>query len=46
MTQTEFIIACGQNEIDPAIALENPEVRQALREKDSEKVKTILREQF
>lgn len=42
----EFIAACGENWIDPGIALENPDVRQALKKKDIEKVKIVLREQF
>ena len=46
MTQTQFIIECTKRTIDPAVALENDEVREALQTRDDEAVVRILDEQF
>ena len=46
MTQTEFLIACGNVNIDPWIALECGEVVKDLREKDDKAVAKALLENF
>lgn len=46
MTEIEFYCACGDALIEPLIALENENIVEALKEKDSEKVRVILREEF
>jgi hypothetical protein len=46
MTTNEFNALCGEHLIDPAIALENEQVVQALREGDDAKVETLVKEEF
>lgn len=46
MTKTEFLTACGEVLIDPAIALENEAIRAALADKDDSKVRQLLAEEF
>lgn len=46
MTQNQFANECAQRTIDPAVALENDELCDALRERDDEAVIRILDEQF
>lgn len=46
MSMLEFATLCGQLLIDPATALENEDVLEALRRKDAEEVERILREEF
>lgn len=46
MTGTEFMIICGEYMIEPSLALENENIRQALQERDNEQVKTILENEF
>lgn len=46
MTQNQFAALCGELTIDPAIALENDNVRQALKDKDDQAVERILKEEF
>jgi hypothetical protein len=46
MTKTEFIAACSDRFIDPALALENEAVIAALRAKNSAAVIAALDSQF
>jgi hypothetical protein len=46
MTQNEFFILCSEHNLPPEIALENENLVQALRDRDSEKVKQILNTEF
>jgi len=46
MTKTEFMIICGEYMIEPSLALENENIRQALQERDNEQIKTILENEF
>ncbi len=46
MTTDEFARACAERYIDPNIALENENVKQALRERDDNKVIKLLEEEF
>lgn len=46
MTKTQFEILCGQYLIDPGIALENENLKSALRAKDAKEVERILRDEF
>ena len=46
MTKTEFMIICGEYMVEPSLALENENIRQALQERDNEQVKTILENEF
>jgi hypothetical protein len=46
MTQNQFAALCVKFTVDPAIALENENVVEALREKDDEAVERILKEEF
>lgn len=46
MTRDEFVAICLQYFIDPALALENEEVRQAIKDNDYERLHQILREKF
>lgn len=46
MTKLEFFCECGQRLIDPGIAVENDHLKQALEEKDDDKVRKILDEEF
>ena len=46
MTSLEFMSICGEYLIDVGIALENDELREALKNGDDEKVKDILKNDF
>ena len=46
MTYNEFIALCGDLLIDPAIALENESIYEAVRQKDYDLVKQLLRTEF
>ena len=46
MTQNEFLWLCNQALVHPSIALENENIVKALKEKNIDKVKVILREEF
>lgn len=46
MTQFEFIRECQERTIDPAIAIENGNIREALRDKNKAEVIRILNEEF
>lgn len=46
MTKTEFLALCAAACIDPAIALENDDVCDAIRAGDVEQVKYLLNNQF
>ena len=46
MTQREFYDLCTSMSIYPLYALENENLKQALRERDDEKVKEILENEF
>lgn len=46
MTQNHFAVLCEKYLIDPGIALENPDLVQALRDRDDAEVERILREEF
>lgn len=42
MTRLEFMSLCGEYLIDVGIALEDDNIREALKNKDDEKVKELL----
>lgn len=46
MTQSTFNSLCQQAGIDPAIALENDAIRQALKARDDAQVRRLLETQF
>jgi hypothetical protein len=46
MTQHDFYQLCSDHWIDPDIALENDDLRQALKDKDDAKVAEILTNEF
>jgi len=46
MTQSDFVAMCNTYCIDPAIALENDDIRAALRAKDNAEVERILRDEY
>lgn len=46
MTKSEFIAICNEKTIDPAIALENNDVREALKDKDIITLIDVLNNQF
>lgn len=46
MTRREFYDLCTEHSIFPLYALENENIKQALRERDDEKVKQILEKEF
>ena len=46
MTIFEFEVLCGKYFINPEIALENKNLRNALKNKDDKKVKEILINEF
>ena len=46
MTKTEFIAFCIEHFIDPAVALENKELRDALKTKQDQIVINILQNDF
>jgi hypothetical protein len=46
MTQTQFFIECAKRTIEPSIALENENLREALKNRNDETVIHILNEEF
>ena len=46
MTLLEFEALCGELCIDPAIALENEDVVEAIKAKDWDRVERLLKEEF
>ena len=46
MTKTEFQMLCGEYLIEPSLALENENIREALRQRDAKQVKHILETEF
>jgi hypothetical protein len=46
MTKLEFILLCGEHNIDPDLALENDNIYQGLFDRDSKKVIKAIREEF
>jgi hypothetical protein len=46
MSKQEFIILCVKYTVEPSIALENPDLCDALRSRDEEEVERILSEEF
>ena len=46
MTQTTFYALCAQYYLDPAIALENDALVEALQNRDDAEVQRILSEEF
>ena len=46
MTKLEFMSLCGEYFIDVGIALEDENIRQALKNNDDEKVKELLLNEF
>lgn len=46
MTANEFAAECAARTIDPAVALENENIRNALRLRDDAKVRQILDAEF
>lgn len=46
MTVNEFIAECEAVSVTPALALENEDIAAALRARDDEAVKRLLREEF
>lgn len=46
MTASQFNAECLARLVEPGIALENEELRQALQERDDDEVRRILNEEF
>jgi len=46
MTQNQFLALCMKYAIEPSVALENDDLREALRARDANEVERILREEF
>tara|TARA_R100000655_G_scaffold92683_1_gene133866 strand:+ start:481 stop:621 length:141 start_codon:yes stop_codon:yes gene_type:complete len=46
MSELEFMSLCGEYLIDVGIALEDDNIREALKNKDDEKVKELLLNEF
>ena len=46
MTNTKFIYLCGVHTIDPAIAIEHPDIIAALENRDDDEVERLLLEEF
>ena len=46
MHRNQFVALCEELTIDPAIALENENVREALEANDDQAVERILKEEF
>ena len=46
MTRLEFMAACAAAHVAPAVALECPEIRDALRARDAARVITLLQTTF
>lgn len=46
MTRFDFLNLCGQNCIDPSVALENDNITEALKSGDDKLVSKLIREAF
>jgi hypothetical protein len=46
MRELEFVLLCNENLIYPAIALENENIVQALKNKDDKLVRKLILEEF
>jgi hypothetical protein len=46
MTKNEFMAICIEKTIDPSLALENDEVREAIKSNDVDLLVTVLDNQF
>jgi hypothetical protein len=46
MTANEFNTECVARTLDPAIAIENPDIRAALRDRDDDRVCELLDTEF
>lgn len=46
MTQNQFLALCMKYAIDPSLALESEALCEALRDRDTNEVERILREEF
>ena len=46
MTKSKFLQLCNESAVDPDIALENDDLRDALQSKDDKRVAEILVEEF
>ncbi len=46
MKMLDFEVLCGKYLIDPALALENENLREALKRRDDAEVERIIREEF
>tara|TARA_R100001377_G_scaffold64722_1_gene40234 strand:- start:1273 stop:1413 length:141 start_codon:yes stop_codon:yes gene_type:complete len=46
MTQNQFLWLCNRNTVDPDVALENDDLRNALQARDDAKVEKIFMEEF
>ena len=46
MSKLEFILLCGEHNIDPDLALQNDNIYQGLFDRDSKKVIKAIREEF
>lgn len=46
MSKFEFLALCEQYTIEPSLALENPLIVEALRERDDDEVERVLREEY
>ena len=46
MTKNEFVVICNEKTIDPALALENDEVVNAIKLNDMELLNEVLDNQF
>ena len=46
MSKLEFILLCGEHNIDPDLALENDNIYQGLFDRDSKKEIKAIREEF
>lgn len=46
MTKLDFILLCGEFLLSPELVIENDQIRNALEDKDDEKVKELLKTEF
>ena len=46
MTKNQFDALCSKYLIDPSIALENEDVRNALKQKDTDRIEYLLKNNF
>jgi hypothetical protein len=46
MTQNEFVFACVSRTLDPQLVIENDDVKEALRERDDDKVRQLLDSEY